>query len=97
MTSRSTRVSRVERELLETLTNFLLHEFTTPLPCYASITAVEVTPDLRHARVFVRLVGNESVTRRAEEIMAENRGAFQKGCGFGREDEVLPGGEIRVR
>jgi ribosome-binding factor A len=75
---RSTRVQRVERELFELLTHFLLHDWGTPLPCYVSITAVEVTPDLRHARVFFRLVGNESVTRSAEELLAGGRSAFQK-------------------
>jgi ribosome-binding factor A len=68
----------VERELLETLSHFLLHELTTPLPCYVSITAVEVSPDLRHARVFFRLVGKENVTRKAEEVLAGLRGMFQK-------------------
>ncbi len=75
---KSTRVQRVERELLESLAQFLLHELTTPLPCYASITAVEVSPDLRYARVFFRLVGKEGATRRAEEELAGLRGVFQK-------------------
>ena len=48
------------------------------MPCYASITAVEVTPDLRHARVWFRLVGKENVTRAGEEALAGLRGAFQK-------------------
>ena len=79
MTSdRSTRVQRVERELLEVLSHFLLHGWGEALPCYVSVTAVEVTPDLRHARVFFRLVGSENVTRKAEEILAAGRGAFQK-------------------
>jgi ribosome-binding factor A len=68
----------VERELLETLSHFLLHELTTPLPCYVSITAVEVSPDLRHARVFFRLVGKEKFTRECEETLAGLRGTFQK-------------------
>ncbi|MGZ3721284.1 MAG: ribosome-binding factor A [Bdellovibrionales bacterium] len=78
MADRSTRVQRVERELLESLSHFLLHELTTPLPCYVSITAVEASPDLRHARVFFRLVGKEKFTRECEEILAGLRGAFQK-------------------
>jgi ribosome-binding factor A len=75
---RSTRVERVERELLQTLSNFLLHELNTPLPCYVSITAVEVSPDLRHARVFFRLVGKDKITRECEETLAGLRGLFQK-------------------
>jgi ribosome-binding factor A len=75
---RSTRVQKVERELFQSLSNFLLHELSTPIPCYASITAIEVTSDLRHARVFFRLVGKEKITREAEEVLAGLRGAFQK-------------------
>lgn len=78
MSDRSTRVQRVERELLETLSHFLLHELNTPLPCYVSITAVEVTPDLRHARVFFRLVGKQTLTRQGEEVLASLRATFQK-------------------
>ena len=78
MADRSTRVQRVERELLEPLSHFLLHDLSTPLPCYVSITAVEVSPDLRYARVFFRLVGKDSLTRQAEEVLAGLRGAFQK-------------------
>jgi len=78
MPDRSTRVQRVERELLESLTHFLLHELTTPLPCYVSITAVEVSPDLRYARTFFRLVGKDKLTRECEETLAGLRGAFQK-------------------
>ncbi len=75
---RSTRVQRVERELLEVLSHFLLHGLGEPLPCYSSITAVEVSPDLRYARVFFRLVGKENLTRRAEETLAGLRSLFQK-------------------
>ena len=84
------RVQRVERELLELLTNFLLHDWGTPLPCYASITAVETSPDLRHARVFFRLVGKESLTRSAEEILAGGRGAFQKRVASGLKMKFCP-------
>ena len=44
MTVGSTREKRVERELFESLSRFLLHDLATPLPCYVSITAVSVTP-----------------------------------------------------
>lgn len=75
---KSTRVQRVESELFALLSQFLLHELSAPLPGYASITAVEVSPDLRHARVFFRLVGKDSITRRCEEELAGLRGVFQK-------------------
>lgn len=73
-----TRSQRVQRELFETLSHFLQHGLNTPLPCYVSITAVEVSPDLRYARVFFRLVGKDSLTRQGEEVLAGLRGVFQK-------------------
>lgn len=79
MTSnRSVRVSRVEKELFETLSHFLLHELPEPLPCYASITAVDVTPDLRSARVFFRLVGEAAHVKEAQEVLTAERPRFQK-------------------
>lgn len=78
MADRSTRGQRVERELFESLSHFLLHGLSTPLPCYVSITAVEASSDFRYARVFFRLVGKDKVTREGEETLASLRGAFQK-------------------
>lgn len=78
MDARSKRVQRVERQLFETLSQALLQELHEPLPCYASVTAVEVTPDLRHAKVFFRLVGGEAEAKEAESILTQARRAFQK-------------------
>lgn len=75
---RSKRLSRVERELLETLSNALLHELNTPLPGYASITAVEASPDLRNARVYFRIVGAEKVAEETEKILLGQRKLFQQ-------------------
>jgi ribosome-binding factor A len=76
--ARSKRVQRVERELFETLSYFLLHEFGHPLPCYASISAVEVNGDLRSAKVFFRLVGGADETGAAKALLEAERTRFQK-------------------
>ena len=78
MESRSKRVQRVERQLFETLSNTLLHGLNEPLPCYASITAIEVTPDLRHAKVFFRLVGEPPTTDECRQTLTQARRIFQK-------------------
>lgn len=76
--SRSKRVQRVERELFETLSQFLIHEVSVPLPCYVAVSAVEVSPDLRNAKVFFRLVGQEDTVNQAKAILGEERSAFQR-------------------
>lgn len=76
--SRSKRVQRVERELFETLSNFLRHGLSEPLPCFASLTAVEVHPDLRQAKVYFRLVGGQEEVKAAEAILTAERSNFQR-------------------
>lgn len=76
--NRNKRVQRVERELFETLSQHLIHDVADPLPCHATISAVEVSPDLRHARVFFRMVGSDPSIKKAQSILTEERHHFQK-------------------
>ena len=78
MTEQSNRVQRVQRELFETLSNFLLHGLNAPLPSYAAVTAVEVNPNLRHAKVFFRLVGEAKHVAATEAILERDRHLFQR-------------------
>ncbi len=73
---RSKRVQRVERELFETLSHYLLHGLQQPLPCYASVTAVEVNPNLRHAKVFFRLIGEGKTVEQAKEALLGSAPGF---------------------
>src|SRR5437868_13290823 len=71
-------MQRVERELFQSLTLFLQHEIISTLPSYAAITAVGISPDLRQAKVYFRLVGLPENLRRTEVLLSEQRGQFQK-------------------
>ncbi len=75
---RNKRVQRVERELFETLSSYLIHGLNQPLPCYASITAVEVNSTLRHAKVFFRLIGDQKQTTEGQKMLEGERAAFQR-------------------
>ncbi len=76
--SDSKRVARVQSEILQILAEHLQHGLKQPLPCYASITAVEVQGDLRTAKVFFRLVGSTGPVNEAQNILLSERGQFQK-------------------
>ncbi len=78
MTGQTNRVRRVERQLLELLTHFMHNGLGIQLPCYATVTAVDMSVNLRHARVFFRLVGEAAVAKATEELLTANRGRFQK-------------------
>lgn len=73
----SHRVARVERELFQLASQFLQFQMSEPLPAFASVTAVEVSPDLKHARIYVRLVGEQEDRDISEEILLEHRKSLQ--------------------
>lgn len=49
------RVQKVARQVL----GEAIHDLKDPRVGFATVTAVRVTPDLRHARVFVSVLGTE--------------------------------------
>lgn len=78
MEARGTRVARFESEILQVLSQHLQNDMSRPLPCFASFTSVEAHSNLRHARIFVRLVGREEEAKEAEKILLGERSRFQK-------------------
>jgi ribosome-binding factor A len=69
-----TRVRRVEKGLREELASLLSGAVKDPGARGAIVTRVEVTKDLRSARVFVRLLeGGDDVERRRQVLAALGR------------------------
>ncbi len=55
MSQRTERVQKLARQVL----GELIHDLKDPRIGFATITAVRITPDLRHARVWVSVMGSE--------------------------------------
>ena len=53
MSQRTEKVQKLAREVLAEL----IHSLKDPRIGFATVTAVRITPDLRHARVFVSVLG----------------------------------------
>lgn len=66
------RVDRVNALLQRELGQIISEELNDPRIPFATVTAVEATPDLRTARVHVSVLGDEAVGR---EAMAALEGA----------------------
>ena len=75
---KQTRQLRFEREVHHVLAQFLTTGIERELPAYASLSAVECSTDLRHARVFFRLVGDDKAVTKTKEILDRERSAFQR-------------------
>ncbi len=73
MTSRMRRVNEAVREVLSEAVGGL----QDPRIGFVTVTAVETSADLRHARVFVSVLGSERKRERTLEGLASAHGVLQ--------------------
>lgn len=69
----STRQRKVQELLVHEISDIVRRELRDPRVGFVTITDAEVTPDLRHARVFFSVLGTE--TQREDTGTALNRAA----------------------
>jgi ribosome-binding factor A len=67
----SQRTERIDELLRQEITEILAREVTDPRIGFVTVTDVETAPDLRHARVWVSVIGGQS--ERAETVAALGR------------------------
>lgn len=72
----SERMRRVNEALREVLSEGL-GELKDPRIGFVTITGVETAPDLRHARVFVSVLGSEKKRKESLEGLAAAHGVLQ--------------------
>jgi ribosome-binding factor A len=83
----SDRMRRVNEAMREVLSAAITTELKDPRVGFVTVTAVETSPDLRHARVFVSVLGNPGERRRSLKAMDSARGFLQRRVG----------GELRMK
>ena len=74
----SDRMRRVDEAMREVLSAAITSELKDPRVGFVTVTAVETSPDLRHARVFVSVLGNDSVRRRSLDGLRSAHGYLQR-------------------
>lgn len=63
MPGENRRIQRVEKELRHLVAGYFLTGLKDPLSCLSSVVGVKVSPDLRHAKVYVSLMGEPKSKR----------------------------------
>ncbi len=66
------RASRVAEELRKIITQILLEDVADPRLGFITITHIEVTDDLRYARVFYSVLGDETQKEETAEALEEH-------------------------
>jgi len=76
------RRERVGELIREELSDLIRREVKDPrLSGLISVTEVITSPDLRHARVFVSIMGTEEEKQQVEKGLAAAKGFLRKGLG----------------
>jgi ribosome-binding factor A len=61
------RIDRIEEQLRIELSEIIERELQDPRIGLTTVTAVKVSPDLRHARIFVTVLGDSTQRKKALE------------------------------
>ncbi len=72
---------RVDEAVREVLSSAISLKVKDPRVGFVTVTAVETTPDLRRARVFVSVLGDEGVRRRSMQGLESAHGILQRAVG----------------
>jgi ribosome-binding factor A len=83
----SDRMRRVNEAVREVLSAAITTELKDPRVGFVTVTAVETSSDLRHARVFVSVLGNPGERRRTLKALDNAHGFLQRRVG----------GELRMK
>jgi ribosome-binding factor A len=73
----SRRVAKVSEALREQVSTSILFELKDPRVKYVTVTRVEVSPDLRNAKVYVSVMGDEKTQRLTLHGLQSARGFLQ--------------------
>jgi ribosome-binding factor A len=72
------RMRRVDEAMREVLSDAITSEIKDPRVGFVTVTAVETSADLRHARVFVSVLGDDAVRRRSMAGLESAHGYLQR-------------------
>jgi ribosome-binding factor A len=71
------RMRRVDEAMREVLSDVLTHELKDPRVGFVTVTDVKTSPDLRHARVYVGVLGDPTEVEASLEGLRSAHGFLQ--------------------
>jgi ribosome-binding factor A len=74
---RTERMRRVDEAMKEVLSDVLTHDLKDPRVGFVTVTDVKTSPDLRHARVYVSVLGDPTAVEASLEGLRSAHGYLQ--------------------
>ena len=91
MIKKPNRTERVAHLLQRELAHLIEHEIKDPrLPAFVTISAVEISPDLSHAKVYITILGDEEKIEMAVEILNSAEGFLRSFLGKILKLRIIP-------
>jgi len=75
------RMERVNQQLKREIGNIVLQELSDPRVAFVSIIGVNVSKDLRNARIYFSVIGNHDQIEHAQAALNSARGFIRKSVG----------------
>ncbi len=75
---RSDRLRRVDEAMREVLSDAVTKEIKDPRVGFVTVTAVDTASDLRHAKVYISVLGDEGVRQRSLDGLRSAHGFLQR-------------------
>lgn len=86
----TTRQEKIRELLKEEISDIIRREMKDPRLGFITVTDAEVTPDLRHAKVFVSVMGSDEERNRNMNILKNSERFFRQAFGKRVKMKVTP-------
>ena len=77
----SRRIERLTEVIKQEVSKIILYELKDPRISFITVTKAEITPDLKRAKVYISILGDEAVQRKTMEGLEHARGFIQAEVG----------------
>ena len=91
------RMRRVDEAMREVLSGAITSELKDPRVGFVTVTAVDTTPDLRQARVYVSVLGGGAARRRSLDGLRSAHGYLQRRVGRRAAPQAHADARLRLR
>ena len=72
------RINKINEQLKREISIIIQQELQDPRLAFLSITAVDTSKDLKHAKVFFSVLGSEQKLKQAQDSLKSARGLIRK-------------------
>lgn len=86
----SRRVERLSEAVKQEVSKIILYELKEPQVSFVTVTRAEVSPDLRRARVYVSVLGDESAQKKTLLRLEHAKGFIQTEVGARLQTRYTP-------